>query len=108
MESTIKHHWFTWTTGRFVFHILPRKKLTREDWLAVAPLNSIALDGAVLGGPFFDARTRRVNFDHHDNVMREATMSTCMQVYFAIKGGLMDMFPPDVEINVFIEDTDQD
>lgn len=70
--------------------ILPRKSMTWQEFLASTPERSIALDGVVRGGPAWDEKTLHANFDHHDGVVREATMSTAMQVLFAIKGGLMD------------------
>lgn len=82
--------------------------MSKEQFLATTPAFSIALDGAVLGGPFFDNATMHINFDHHDCVIREATMSTAMQVYFAIKGGLMKAFPAEAQISIYINDTDQD
>ncbi|OGL97091.1 hypothetical protein A2318_04640 [Candidatus Uhrbacteria bacterium RIFOXYB2_FULL_45_11] len=90
--------------GRFIIHVLPRQKIAWAD----LPDNSIAFDGIVNGGPLFDPIRRCVNFDHHDGVVREATMSTCMQVLFAIKGGLMSMFPPGSTIHLYVNDTDQD
>lgn len=91
-------------------HILPRQSMSREKFLAETPQLSIALDGVVLGGPFYDEATRHANFDHHDGVVREATMSTCKQVYFAIKGSLFQAFQRDgvPAAEVYINDTDQD
>lgn len=90
--------------GRFLIHVLPRQTLAWSE----LPENSITLDGIVLGGPLFDPVRRCLNFDHHDGVVREATMSTCMQVLFAIKGGLMELFPAHSLVHIFINDTDQD
>ena len=94
----------------FNLNILPRKSMTWEEFLSSAPKNSIALDGVVLGPPCFNQKTNHVNFNHHDFVVREATMSTSMQVYFAIKGNMMDSFTDGNKItgNIFINDTDQD
>ncbi|MDP3881351.1 MAG: hypothetical protein Q8Q31_00540 [Nanoarchaeota archaeon] len=89
----------------------PRESIGWDKFLAETPKASIALDGYVLGGPNWDERTLHVNFDHHDNVIREATMSTCMQVYYAIKGGFMKRFlagSEDGKVHVFMNDTDQD
>lgn len=93
--------------GRFRIHVLPRVAWTWEEFLERTPCNSLALDGMVRGGPRWDEQGRRINFDHHDGVVREVTMSTCMQVHFAIKGGLMRWLRPG-EVHVFINDTDQD
>lgn len=85
-------------------HFHPRESWTWSRFLET-PRCSIALDGMVSGGPTYDPAGLHVNFDHHDGVVREATMSTAMQVYFAIKGGLMRRFAP---AEVFVNDTDQD
>lgn len=94
----------------FNLSIIPRHAMTRNEFETTTPRCSIALDGMVSGGPFFNEATLHANFDHHDGVIREATMSTCMQVYFAIKGGLMESFRENGKpcLNVFINDTDQD
>jgi hypothetical protein len=92
----------------FEIVIKPRESMLWEEFLQTTPAYSIALDGVVKGGPNFDARTYHLNFDHHDNVVREATMSTAMQVYFAIKGGLFKNFKLPASCRIYINDTDQD
>jgi hypothetical protein len=94
----------------FEIHILPRKEMPWGEFVNHAPRSSIALDGVVLGGPRYNPTTQHINFDHHDGVVREATMSTAMQVHMAIKGGLIPSFRGngDSKIHVFINDTDQD
>lgn len=89
---------------------MPRQSMTWDEFVSIAPKHSIALDGVVLGGPRFDPKTGHANFDHHDNVVREATMSTAMQAYFAIKGGIMKLFLADKSspCTLLINDTDQD
>ena len=98
--------------GPFDIRIMPRQSITWDKFLITTPAKSIALDGVVSGGPKYDPLTRHINFDHHDNVVREATMSTAMQVYFALKGGLMDVFGQVVgslePTVIYINDTDQD
>jgi hypothetical protein len=96
--------------SNFVVTVLPRKVMNWRYFFGNTPPNSIALDGIVLGGPYFDEKTYHINFDHHDHVEREATMSTAMQVYFAIKGGLMKAMILDdkSKVNIYINDTDQD
>lgn len=91
-------------------HVLPRKTMSWEEFFKMAPNNSIALDGIVSGGPRFDEKERKINFDHHDGVIREATMCTAMQVFIAIKGGLMDLYRENGKplMHIFINDTDQD
>lgn len=86
--------------------IHPRVNVSWESFLADTPKRSIALDGYVLGPPQWDESTLHLNMDHHSHVVREATMSTSMQTYFAIKGGLMDRLGG--RANVYINDPDQD
>lgn len=94
----------------FAVKVLPRVSMSWEEFIAQTPPRSIALDGVVRGGPKYDETTAHLNFDHHDNVVREATMSTAMQVFFAIKGGLIEVLMADgrVDATIFINDTDQD
>ena len=94
----------------FKIHTMPRHSMSWEEFLATTPRNSIALDGIVLGGPRFDPKTNHVNFDHHDSVIREATMCTAMQVYMAIKGGLMEAYRTNGSASghIYINDDDQD
>lgn len=96
------------STTPFRIVIQPRMTMNREEFISATQPYSIGLDGAVLGGPFFDSATMHFNYDHHDCVIRDATMSTAMQVYFAIKGGLMKVFPDGVQGSIYINDTDQD
>ncbi len=85
-------------------NIWPRKVVTWEEFCHITPPKSVALDGLVHGGPKREGL--RANFDHHSDVVREATMSTAMQVFFAIKGGYMTRLGG--ECNVYINDPDQD
>lgn len=93
--------------GLFHIHFFPRTSWTWDEFTHASPLCSIALDGMVRGGPRFDPVSRRINFDHHDGVVREATMSTAKQVFFAIKGGLIKIFH-GTTVHIFVNDTDQD
>jgi len=54
--------------------IRPRVTMTWTQFCETTPSHSIALDGMVSGGPKWDENTLHVNFDHHDGVLREATM----------------------------------
>ena len=91
----------------FEIVIFPRHDMPWEEFVRTTPPRSIALDGVVKGGPRFDPATLHQNFDHHDGVVREATMCTAMQVFYAIKGGLMRSFGGDT-CYIYINDTDQD
>ena len=86
---------------------MPRISWSWEEFERHAPPCSIALDGMVRGGPRFDEAAKRINFDHHDGVVRDATMSTVMQTHMAIKGDLMDLFGGKT-VYLWINDTDQD
>jgi hypothetical protein len=89
--------------------IMPRLSMEWDEFVFCAPHYSIALDGIVKGGPRYDPKSNHVNFDHHECVIREATMSTAMQVLFAIKGGLLTSWATQTKsITVYINDTDQD
>jgi hypothetical protein len=84
--------------------------MTWEEFVRSTPRNSIALDGIVTGGPRFCPKTNHVNFDHHDGVIREATMCTALQVYMAIKGGIMEAYRTNgcASGHIYINDDDQD
>lgn len=86
--------------------IQPRRVMTWDQFRQEASPKSVALDGMVNSGPCWDEERLLANFDHHSGVIREATMSTAMQVLFAIKGGLMDRFGGSA--TVWINDPDQD
>ncbi len=87
--------------------IWPRKSVKWAEFLKLTPANSIALDGVVNDvGPCWDEPSLHLNFDHHSCCEREATMSTAMQVFFAIKGGLFNRLSRPVK--VYINDPDQD
>ena len=95
--------------GFIDLYILPRQSITWDEFIKNFPGPAIALDGIVIGGPRFDETTLHLNADHHDGVMREATMSTCKQVSVAIKGGIVDLFREATgRIAVLINDNDQD
>ncbi len=88
--------------------IHPRKSYSRAEFEANAPDGSIALDGIVGGGPWWNAKRWVANFDHHEGCVREATMSTCKQVLFAVKGGMMDAMCKRGPVTIFVNDPDQD
>lgn len=90
--------------------VVPGMEISWEDFCALTPPNSIALDGLVGDAPKFDAQGVRANFNHHQNVNRLATRSTSGQVHTAIKCGLIDAFRKDGRplINIYVNDPDQD
>jgi len=92
------------------FYLEPRAVITWEDFINSKPNFSIALDGYVKGPPRFSIQGPYANFNHHEGVARIATRSTCAQVYFYIRLGLLDTFQKKGEPNarVYINDVDQD
>jgi intein/homing endonuclease len=86
--------------------ILPRQSLTREEFVSRFPRGTVALDGVVRCGPFVDDVTLHANFDHHEGVLRDVTMSTAMQSYFAIKCRFCER--RDGKSTIVVNDPDQD
>ncbi|HBG61738.1 MAG: hypothetical protein A2Y03_01745 [Omnitrophica WOR_2 bacterium GWF2_38_59] len=81
-----------------------------KKFCKITPKFSIALDGYVNMAPCFDAEGPRINFNHHEQVDRLATRSTCAQVLIAIRQGLFDLFQDNNEPqgNVYVNDCDED
>lgn len=86
------------------------KTLTWNEFYSLSPKFSIALDGYVRGGPRFDPDGPRANFNHHEDVDRLATRSTCAQVLMAIRQGLFGTFRTQDGpwCNVWVNDCDED
>lgn len=83
--------------------------LTKDQFIATAEPFSVALDGYVIGGPFFLAKAPQggpvVNFNHHEEVDRLATRATCAQVLMAIRQGFFQTF---TRVIALVNDCDQD
>jgi len=92
------------------FYLEPRAVIMWEDFINSKPNFSIALDGYVKGPPRFSIQGPYANFNHHEGVARIATRSTCAQVYFYIRLGLLDTFQKKGEphAQIYINDVDQD
>ncbi len=74
-------------------HVCPLEPgQTRKVFCQETDPFSIALDGYVFGGPWYEKKGPRANFNHHEEVDRLATRSTCGQVYLAIRQGLFRKF----------------
>jgi hypothetical protein len=86
-------------------YLEPRVVIKWQDFINSKPRFSIALDGYVklIQGPY-------ANFNHHEGVARIATRSTCAQVYYYIRLGLLDTFQKNgwPHARVYINDVDQD
>ena len=91
-------------------YLEPRTVLRWEDFIQTRPRFSIALDGYVKGPPRFFIQGPHANFNHHEGVARIATRSTCAQVYYYIRLGLLDTFQKNgrPHARVYINDVDQD
>lgn len=83
---------------------------TPAEFSVNTPRFSIALDGIVAGGSWYDPTTRHANFNHHDCFTRLAVRATCEQVYMAIVQGFFAAFNNGkvVELNIFVNDCDED
>ena len=91
-------------------YLEPRVVIKWADFINTKPRFSIALDGYVKGPPQFLIQGPYANFNHHEGVARIATRSTCAQVYYYIRLGLLDTFQKNGEpqARVYINDVDQD
>src|SRR5210317_1772400 len=91
-------------------YLEPRVVIQWQDFINSKPRFSIALDGYVKGPPRFLIQGPYANFNHHEGVARIATRSTCAQVYYYIRLGLLDTFQKNGAPNarVYINDVDQD
>lgn len=87
-----------------------RAPLSWAEFCAVSEPYSIALDGYVAGGPRFDPSGPRATMNHHEEVDRLATRSTCAQVHLAIRQGLFACFrdATGARAEVYANDADQD
>jgi hypothetical protein len=91
--------------------ILPRRVMTWDEFRAIAPPYSIALDGLVDDKTKFDLKGHYANFDHHGGVDRLITECTAAQLNTAIKSGLLDdefSVNGGIRANVYANDPDQD
>lgn len=74
------------------------------------PAYSIALDGYCAGAPRSTEDGLRLNINHHEDVDRIATRSSCAQAFHLVKMGLFDTFAKAGrrEATVYANDCDQD
>ena len=90
----------------------PRKVIKKEEFIRDYPEYSVALDGLVYGEPFFESKEKGPykNFNHHEEVDRMGTRSTCSQVYIALKQRFIQGYTKDDEVvmNIYYNDPDQD
>ena len=93
-----------------LLHAEPGTVLTWDEFKAAKPPFSMALDGYVSGQTKFTSEGPYANFNHHEDVDRMATRSTCAQIYLSTKLGLFDSFQRNGKphANVYVNDADQD
>lgn len=93
-----------------ILHAEPGVVMSWDDFQVTKPPFSIALDGYATGQTKYSQTGPYANFNHHEDVDRLATRSTCMQIYFSIVLGLFDTFRKNEKrfAHVFVNDADQD
>ncbi len=84
--------------------------LTMSQFVEQTQPFSVALDGYVRGGPQYDLKGPRVSFNHHEDVDRLATRSTCAQVLMSLRQGLFGRFrdAQGPQAHVWVNDCDED
>jgi hypothetical protein len=89
--------------------VRPREVIRWDDFLKF-PGYAIALDGFVYGPTRFSQKGPHLNLNHHEEVDRLSTRSTCAQVMVVAKMGLCRRFKKNGEFfaQVYINDPDQD
>jgi len=93
---------------RYIELRVPEKRFENwEHFVSVAPEYSIGLE-VIDDTP--GHRGHYVHFDHHDGVIREATMSAAMQAYIAVRQGhlMRRWLPHRCPIPVYVWNADQD
>jgi hypothetical protein len=93
--------------ANIALHVPLRRFENWQHFLDETPEYSIGLE--VMDGPP-GHREHRVHFDHHDGVIREATMSAALQAYIAVRQGrLMEKWlRKSCPVNVYTWNADQD
>lgn len=84
--------------------------MSREAFCAQAGPFSIAIDGFVGEGPWFDGRLPAKNLNHHEGVSRLETRATCAQALMAVRSGLFKRFRDQdgPRATVYANDCDED
>lgn len=93
-------------------HVLPKTEPVKwRTFVSKYPVRSIALDGFVTGGPKYELIKKKFNFNHHEEVDRLATRSTCGQIALAIRLGLFQQLrneKGELDFDIYVNDCDQD
>jgi hypothetical protein len=103
-------HFQTEIAPGIILHAIPGIQVSWQEFVATTPRGSIALDGFVRGASEFNSTTLHANYNHHEDVKREATRCTAMQVDYAIKEGVLDLFRVQgaPKLHIWVNDPDQD
>jgi hypothetical protein len=103
-------HFTTLIAPGVMLHVIPGVQVSWREFVATTPRGSIALDGFVRGPSELNSLTLHANFNHHEDVKREATRCTAMQVDYAIKENVLNLFRVDgaPKIHIWVNDPDQD
>ncbi len=97
------------TEMKIILHCEPNTPpVPWEEFLEMAPRQSIALDGYVIGRPMFDHKKLVMNANHHEEVDRFSTRCTSAQLALLIRTGLLESFSSSEPIHVYFNDCDQD
>ena len=98
------------TDTKIILKAEPNVVKTWEDFKKENAPFAIALDGYVKGKTQCDVKGPYQNFNHHEEVDRLFTRSTCSQVQIGMKQGLFNLFSRDNRpyAEVYVNDPDQD
>jgi hypothetical protein len=93
--------------------IRPRETVSWREFTQHYSQYSIGLDGFITGKPEYQSLAEggpRANFNHHEDVDRDSTDATCMQVINAIRTGMVDVFSIEgnPRITWYVNDCDED
>lgn len=82
-----------------------------RDFFKNSPPFSVAIDGYVADSTKFYHPSSIANFNHHENVERLSTRSTCGQIILAIRMGFFENYKDssgEITMNIYANDCDED
>lgn len=84
--------------------------MSREDFCSMAGPFSIAVDGFVGEGPWFDSCLPAKNMNHHEGVSRLETRASCAQALMSVRSGLFKKFrdADGPQATIYANDCDED
>ena len=89
--------------------LIPNVNIDWQQFVEETPPGSFAIDGFVNGPTSKDLDTLHFNYDHHHGE-RDALRSACMQVFEAVKEGVISklLLPQEIQPIVYLNHIDQD